>query len=51
MGTALIILAAVTAAYEVISRSIPTSKPINIIGKILEILTVISNYLDNKKIK
>jgi len=43
------ILAVLAGCYEVISRLIPTSKTWTIIGKILEVVTWLSNLLDRKK--
>ena len=44
-----LILAILAGTYEVISRLIPTSKTWTIIGKILEVLTWLSNLFDRKK--
>jgi hypothetical protein len=44
-----LILAALAGCYEVVSRLIPTSKVWTIVGKVLEILTWLSNLLDRKK--
>lgn len=49
MGTALIIISIVVGTYEVLSRSIPTIKDISILGKIIQLLKVISDALNNKK--
>jgi hypothetical protein len=43
------ILAILAGTYEVISRLIPTSKTWSIIGKILEVITWVSNLFDRKK--
>jgi hypothetical protein len=44
-----IILAILTGIWEVIGRLIPSVGQITVIGKILEILTWISNFLNRKK--
>lgn len=44
-----LILAILAGCYEVISRLIPTSATWSIIGKILEVVTWLSNLLDRKK--
>jgi hypothetical protein len=44
-----LILAILTGIWEVIGRLIPSVGQITVIGKILEILTWISNFLNNKK--
>jgi hypothetical protein len=44
-----LILAIIAACYEVVSRLIPTSKVWSIVGKVLEVLTWLSNLLDRKK--
>jgi hypothetical protein len=44
-----IILAILAGSYEVISRLIPTSKTWSIVGKILEVITWLSNLLDRKR--
>lgn len=44
-----LILAILAGCYEVVSRLIPTSKVWTIIGKVLEVLTWLSNLLDRKK--
>lgn len=44
-----LILAIAAGTYEVISRLIPTSKTWTIIGKVLEVITWLSNLLDRKK--
>lgn len=44
-----IILAIIAGCYEVISRIIPTSKTWSIVGKIIEVITWLSNLLDRKK--
>lgn len=44
-----LILAILAGCYEVISRLIPTSKTWSIIGKLLEILTWLSNLFNRKK--
>lgn len=44
-----IILAILAGCYEVISRIIPTSAGWSIIGKVLEVLTWLSNLFDRKK--
>jgi len=46
-----VIIAALLSSYEIMSRIIPTTKTWTIIGKILEILTKISNAIDRKKHK
>jgi hypothetical protein len=43
------ILAVLAGCYEVITRLIPTSKTWTIIGKILEVLTWLSNLFDRKR--
>ena len=43
------IFAILITLYEVISRSVPTSKRWSIIGNILKIIHNISDKLDNKK--
>jgi hypothetical protein len=44
-----LILAILAGCYEVISRLIPTSAGWSIIGKVLEVLTWLSNLFDRKK--
>jgi hypothetical protein len=44
-----IILAILAGCYEVISRLVPTSKTWSIIGKILEVITWLSNLFDRKR--
>jgi hypothetical protein len=44
-----VILAILGACYEAVSRIIPTRKVWSIIGKLLEILTWLSNLLNRKK--
>jgi len=44
-----LILSILAACYEAISRIIPTRKGWSIIGKILEVLTWLSNLFDRKK--
>ena len=44
-----LVLSILVAVYEAISRLIPTSKTWSIIGKILEVLTWLSNLFDRKK--
>ncbi len=46
-----LILAILAGCYEVISRLIPTTKVWSIIGKILEILTWLSNLFDRRRSK
>lgn len=42
------ILTMIVACYEALSRIIPTSKTWSIVGKVLEVLTWLSNLLDRK---
>lgn len=42
-------LTSLAAIYEVLSRIIPTSKGWSIIGKVLEVLTFLSNLFDRRK--
>ena len=49
--TITVIIAALLSSYEILSRIIPTSSTWSLIGKILSILTKISDALDNKKAK
>jgi hypothetical protein len=44
-----LILAILAACYEAISRLIPTTSTWSIIGKVLEVLTWLSNLFDRKK--
>ena len=44
-----VILAIIVACYEVVSRIVPTSSMWSIIGKILEVLTWLSNLFNRKK--
>lgn len=44
-----VILAILAGCYEVISRLVPTSKTWSIIGKILEVITWLSNLFDRKR--
>lgn len=44
-----LILAILAGCYEVISRLIPTSATWSIIGKVLEVLTWLSELFDRKK--
>ena len=44
-----LILSILAGCYEVISRLIPTSRTWSIIGKILEVLTWLSNLFDRKR--
>ena len=44
-----IILAILAGCYEVISRLVPTSKTWSIVGKILEVVTWLSNLFDRKR--
>lgn len=44
-----LILAILAGCYEVIARLIPTSATWSIIGKILEVLTWLSNLFDRKR--
>lgn len=44
-----VILAILAGCYEVISRLIPTSATFSIVGKVLEVLTWLSNLFDRKK--
>lgn len=44
-----LVLGILTGCYEVISRLIPTSAGWSIIGKVLEVLTWLSNLFDRKK--
>ena len=46
-----VILTALAALYEVLSRIIPTSKGWSIIGKVLEVLTFLSNKFDRRNKK
>jgi len=49
METVLTIIAASSAAYEILSRIIPTSKVWSIVGLCLKGLTYISSQLDKRK--
>lgn len=42
-------IAIALSIYETLSRVIPTNKVWSIIGKILQLLTYLSNLLDKKK--
>ena len=44
-----VILAILAGCYEVISRLVPTSSTWSIVGKILEVVTWLSNLFDRKK--
>lgn len=46
-----IIVPIIAGLYEVIVRIIPTVKNYSVIGKIIEILLWLSNFLNNKKKK
>lgn len=46
-----IVVPIIAGLYEVIVRIIPTVKNYSIIGKIIEIILWISNFLNNKKKK
>lgn len=46
-----VIVAILAGVYEVIARLIPTIKNYSFIGKIIEILLWISNFLNRKKKK
>lgn len=46
-----VVIAAAVAAWEVLSRIIPTEGKWSLIGKILEILTKISDVFDKRKNK
>lgn len=43
-----IVISVVLAVYETLSRFIKTNKTWSIIGKVLEVLTWLSNLLDRK---
>lgn len=45
------VIAIVLAIYETLSRFIKTNKTWSIIGKVLEVLTYLSNLLDRKNVK
>lgn len=47
--TAPIILAILTGIWEVVGRIIPSVGQITVIGKVLDILSWISNFLNRKK--
>jgi hypothetical protein len=51
METATLIITAVCAIYEVVSRVVPTSKTWSIIGNVISVLNVVSTALDVKKKK
>jgi len=46
-----IVVPIIAGLYEVVIRVIPTVKNYSIIGKIIEILLWVSNFLNNKKKK
>jgi hypothetical protein len=43
------IMAIVTGVWEIVGRAIPSVGQITVIGKIIEILNWLSNFLNNKK--
>lgn len=49
MEIAIVVTAAAAAAYEILSRVIPSSKTWSLIGNIINILKKISDELDKKK--
>jgi len=51
METVVLIVAVATGIYEVLTRVVPTSKTWSIIGNVLNLLSKISETLDNKKQK
>lgn len=49
MEIAIVVTAAAAAAYEILSRVIPSTKTWSLIGNIINTLKRISEALDNKK--